>query len=174
MTHPQIALWESAANEFDQRHELVEPHHLSLSTPCDDFDVAALIEHAVGTQERFAKFLGGPALDGSHWATARANMADTLSDERCLDGVANHPGLGTLPKEKLLAIATNDMLIHTWDLAHAIGADETLPDASLEAAIEGVRTFPEGPRKVLFSEPIELENNDDLLKQLLAISGRMR
>ena len=32
MTHPQIALWASAAQAFDQRYQLVGPDHQDLPT----------------------------------------------------------------------------------------------------------------------------------------------
>ena len=34
-----------------------------------------------------------------------------------------------------VGIVTNDLLVHTWDLARSIGADETLPPDAVEASL---------------------------------------
>ena len=43
MTIDQIALWTSAAEAFDIRHQLITAEDQHSPTPCDEFDVAALV-----------------------------------------------------------------------------------------------------------------------------------
>jgi uncharacterized protein (TIGR03086 family) len=77
------------------------------------------------------------------------------------------------PRVQWLTIATNDMLIHTWDLARSIGADETLP----AHAVTGCQAFLEQlPHSILresgrYDDAIEVEDTDAQTK-LLAFAGR--
>ena len=172
MTTDQTALWESAASAFDERHRLVRPEHHSLPTPCSEFDVAGLVDHAVGTQIGIGRDLGGDAGDGASWNDARSAMTAALSAPGALDGDIEHPALGSMPRTHLLAIATNDLLIHTWDLSRAIGADDTLPDQNLQPAIDGIEAFPPPARAALFGAPLDGSDTASTQDRLLAVAGR--
>jgi uncharacterized protein (TIGR03086 family) len=172
MTTTQIELWTSAAAAFDAGHRLIEEQHQSLSTPCGEYDVAALVEHAVGTQVGIGQIFGSSAGEGASWVEARTALAAALAVSGSTDGSIEHPALGNVTKERMLAIATNDLLIHTWDLARAIGLDEMLPEQNLQPAIDGVQDFPEATRTALFADPIEVGSSATLQDQLLAVAGR--
>lgn len=172
MPHHQITLWASAAEAFDERHRLVTGEAPSLPTPCGEFDVQALVDHAVGTQISFAHFFGGSTPESADWEQARAGMAAALEDSASIDGSHDHPFFGEIARVQLLAIATNDLLIHTWDLARAIGADETLPSMNLQPAIDGINAFPPQARAMLFADPVEVPDDANLQTRLLAVAGR--
>lgn len=171
MSKNLVELWESAARAFDTRFRLIGDEHGSLPTPCPELDVASLIDHAVGTQISFGRLLGGSADDGSSWPEARAAMAAALVD---LDPEtsAEHPAFGAISHGELLTIATNDMLIHSWDLARAIGADETLPEENLQPAIDGLQSFPPAVRAAVFADPVEVGDDATMQQKMLAVAGR--
>ena len=50
--------------------------------------------------------------------------------------------LGVIPKARVLGIVTNDLLVHTWDLARAIGGDERLDAGAVAACYEVVAAIP--------------------------------
>ena len=81
----------------------------------------------VSVQLAMSQLVGATTEDGADWPTTRDGMAAVLARPAALEGTSTHPRLGEGPKVHWLTIATNDMLIHTWDLARSIGADETLP-----------------------------------------------
>ncbi len=172
MPHDQIALWKSAAEAFDQRHQHVSAEHYGLPTTCADFDVAALIEHAVGTQVGIGAIFGSTANEGDDWKTARAGMDGALAVPGAADGTMDHPAMGEIPRARMLAIATNDLLIHAWDLARALGIDDTLPEQNLQPAIDGVEAFPMPVREQLFGAPIEVDESASLQEMMLAVAGR--
>jgi uncharacterized protein (TIGR03086 family) len=60
-----------------------------------------------------------------HARRCAAAFATPVALERILD----HP-LGQVPGRQALAVRTTDSTVHTWDLARAIGVDDTL-DAGL-------------------------------------------
>ena len=172
MTTDQIALWTSAAHAFEARHRLVTADHMSLPTPCSEFDVAELIAHATATQVNFGRIFGGDAADDATWAEARDIMAAALTVPGSTDGSIDHPAFGEIAKQQMLAIATNDMLIHSWDLARAIGADETMPHENLQPAIDGIESFPEPQRSQVFGAPLDVDPSADLQQRMLAVAGR--
>lgn len=172
MSIDQIALWESAAEAFNTRHQLVEDDHLALPTPCEAFDVAALIEHATGTQIGIGQVFGSTASEGASWTEASEAMRSALAEPGSTDGSIDHPAFGEVTKELMLAIATNDMLIHSWDLARSIGVDETLPEQNLQPAINGIEGFPPSARAALFGAPIEIDAAASLQTRMLGVAGR--
>jgi uncharacterized protein (TIGR03086 family) len=172
MRTTQNELWTSAAEAFDQRHRSVGPDERQLATPCPEFDIAALIDHVVGVQLRFAGLLSRTTLEGDSWEQASAAMASVVATPGVLDGSTEHPTMGRTPNARLLAIATNDLLIHTWDLSRALGIDDTLPAVNIGPAIEGIEAFPASIRSKLFAPPFAVGADADAQTRLLAIAGR--
>lgn len=172
MTTDQIALWTSAAEAFDARHKLIETQHHNAPTPCPEFDVAGLVEHAIGTQVGIGQIFGSTAQEGASWDDARTAMATALAAPGATEGSIDHPALGQVAKETMLAIATNDMLIHTWDLSRALEVDDSLPEQNLQPAIDGVEGFPPEARQALFAAPLDVDPSADLQTRMLAVAGR--
>ena len=86
MTIDQIALWTSAAEAFDIRHQLITAEDQHSPTPCDEFDVAALVNHATGAQVGLGQIFGSKAQEGASWAEARDAMAAALATPGSIDG----------------------------------------------------------------------------------------
>lgn len=172
MTFNQIQLWESAVAAFDARYQLVEEQHHAMQTPCPDFDVEALIAHATGTQVGIGQIFGSVAAEGASWTEARDAFAAALAVPGAVDGTIDHPALGEVTRERMLAIATNDVLIHAWDLARSLGVDETLPEQNLQPAIDGVEAFPAPARSALFGEPVDVSDAATAQARMLAVAGR--
>lgn len=172
MESDQIALWRGAAEAFDARHAPMGPDQHGTATPCDGMTVGDLVDHVIDVQIRFGRLLGGDAPEGGSWAEAHTAMEEALARPGCLDGEALHPGLGPTAKTRLLAIATNDLLIHTWDLSRGLGVDDSLPPANLQPAIDGVEAFPPDVRTKLFAQPLEVDDGAGLQDRMLAVAGR--
>lgn len=125
----------------DQLTALVErttPTDLDRPTPCDDWTVRDLLAHLVGVENRIVHIAGGgtpdqmPAhVDGiadDGWATAWNDRLDGLrevvatTDANCM---VVHPA-GTMPWAVALGIYASELVTHAWDLARALGVDDTL------------------------------------------------
>jgi uncharacterized protein (TIGR03086 family) len=172
MPTEQSELWNSAAAAYDERHRGVGLTQRQLATPCPEFDVAALIDHVVGVQLRFAGLLTQTTFEGDSWEQARAAMASVVATPGVLDGSTEHPALGMTPNVRLLAIATNDLLIHAWDLSRALGVNDTLPAVNIGPAVDGIEAFPASVRLKLFATPVAFDFGADAQTRLLAIAGR--
>ena len=172
MTIDQIALWSSAAEAFDTRYQQVKAEHHNLATPCNDFDVATLVDHVIGNQIGIGQIFGSTAKEGASWEEARMAMKTAITTPGSLEGSLDHPFFGEITKAQMLIVATNDMLIHTWDLSRAIGVDEILPEQNLQPAIDGIEAFPAHARSAAFAPPLDSNNSASLQDKMLAVAGR--
>jgi len=85
-----------------------------------------------GTAADFLRLRDADALGADPvgaYARSVAACVAAFEEPGVLDRPCDYP-LGRVSGRRLLAVRTTDTLIHTWDLARAIGADETL-DATL-------------------------------------------
>jgi uncharacterized protein (TIGR03086 family) len=129
---------------FERAVRLVEPGQWSHPTPCSAWDVRMLVNHvARGNLNYIALVNGGTAADflrlrdadalGSNpveaFTGAVTACAAAFAEPGALQRQLDYP-LGRAGGGQMLSVRTADTVIHTWDLARAIGADETL-DGSL-------------------------------------------
>lgn len=167
--------WRTAAAEFDARYQAIAKDQWEASTPCSEWNVHQLVAHAVGTQATFGGVLGGDAPADADWKTARAAMDAALSQPGAVDGTVNFPPLGgDVPKVMLLGIATTDLLIHTWDLARAIGANEQLPEDLVAGAHHGLQALPAEAIRLpgRFDPIVDVPDSADAQTKMLAFAGR--
>ena len=82
--------------------------------------------------------------------------------------------MGEVPKTVPLGISASDLLIHTWDLARAIGADEQLPAEAVSAAYGGLQRFPEPMMRAegMFGPALDATDDADEQTKMLRFSGR--
>lgn len=175
MTQQFIDMWRETAQAFDQRYQAVSAEQQQAATPCDEWCVQDVIDHVAGVQGGFAgDMVGAEVAEGATWPQVHQAVNAALDNEGALEGMTNHPAFGEVPKTMLFGIGISDMLVHTWDLARAIGADETLPAGPVQASFMGLQQMPEEARvgSGMFSAPIEIAADADMQTQLIAFTGR--
>ena len=151
-------------------------NNLDARTPCDDWDVRALLNHMLDTQRYFA----GSAR-GEDVSPPSANPPALISDDPRDDfeqarqdvlGVFAVPGVieKTGPS---LGIAFSDQLLHGWDLARATNQDTTMPDGAAEAAYNMIHgRFTDEQRNGVFKPAIDVPDDASPQEKLLAYTGR--
>ncbi|MEM7091825.1 MAG: TIGR03086 family metal-binding protein [Actinomycetota bacterium] len=175
MSQEHIDIWNQSADAFTQRYDAISAEQWNADTPCEGWCVQDLVDHAVGVQIQFAGGLVGAEIpEGADWPTARDAIRAKLDAGGALDGMTEMPPMGTVPKMVPFGIAASDLVIHTWDLARAIGADETLPPAAVAATHAGLQRFPpEAMRGAgMFGDEVAGADADDAQTQMLKFSGR--
>jgi len=139
--------------EFDFRVRQILPEWWIASTPCDEWDVAELVNHSVAESMWVAPLFMGMrvedvgGLDGdvlgedplSVWEDARAQAIEVI-DEADLDGTVQLSS-GPTPAFEYVRQRVLDLAVHAWDLATAIGVDDRLDNELVEALDEYVRPF---------------------------------
>jgi uncharacterized protein (TIGR03086 family) len=150
--------------------------NLNAPTPCDDWNVATLLNHMLDTQRYFLGAARGedvlppspnpPQLIGEDpvlaFDAARAAMVSAYG----LPGVIEKTGPS-------LGIAFSDQLLHGWDLAKATAQDATMPEGLPEEAFDTIHgRFTDDQRKGLFKPEVKVASNASAQDKLLAYTGR--
>ncbi|QUQ67926.1 TIGR03086 family metal-binding protein [Kutzneria sp. CA-103260] len=145
-----------ASAEFGRRLRSVGDW--SAATPCTEWNVRQLVNHMVRGNLNYVALLHG----GTGAEFLRMRDVDALGEdpvdayERSMEAFANafrEPGalgrrvdypLGEIKGDQALAIRTADTVIHTWDLARAVGGDEELNAELVEWMEENLGAIYEG------------------------------
>jgi uncharacterized protein (TIGR03086 family) len=131
----------------------VKPDHYDASTPCQSWDVRRLLSHIIGGSQWFAESVNaGVAPDPAAAEATDFTQGDLVGafDEASQAALAafSAPGaqekivklpFGDLPAAIFMAIATNDVFTHTWDLARATGQSTDLDPDFAAQLNEGAR-----------------------------------
>ncbi|MEW2179361.1 TIGR03086 family metal-binding protein [Streptomyces sp. NPDC005406] len=138
-----------AGSEFTRRLLAVGPEQWTAPTPCAEWDVRRLVNHVTRGNLNYIVLLdGGSAADFLRLRDEDALGGDPIgaynrSVQECaaafrrpgaLQQILDYP-LGPVAGGQALAVRTTDTVIHTWDLARALGVPEKL-DPGLTAWIE--------------------------------------
>ena len=141
------AMFRGGVAEFDARVRQIGGHQWQAPTPDEDWTVRDLVNHLVGEDLWAPLLLAGSTItevgdrfDGdvlgaeprAAWATACAAAVQAIEADGAMDRIV-HLSFGDFPGREYALQLIADHLIHAWDLARAIGADERL-DTGLVAS----------------------------------------
>ena len=163
---------------------------LSAPTPCSNATVADLLDHIDGLCQAFTAAAEkdstladqAPVADGSRlgpdWRDRipdrLARLAAAWQAESAWTG-ETRVGRVDMAAEVAARAATNEVLVHGWDLAAATRHEYSADAAVIKAALEFVeRTASQHPDGVpgLFGPPVEAPAGSSSLDQLVAMTGR--
>jgi uncharacterized protein (TIGR03086 family) len=141
------AMFSAAVAEFDARVRQIGDHQWQAATPDEDWAVRDLVNHVAGEDLWAPPLLAGSTIaevggrfDGDvlgadpkvAWTAASAAAVQAVGESGVMDRIV-HLSFGDVPGREYALQLFADHLIHAWDLARAIGADERL-DAGLVAS----------------------------------------
>jgi uncharacterized protein (TIGR03086 family) len=134
------AMFRRAVAEFDARVHQIGDHQWQAATPDEEWNVRDLVNHVVAEDLWVPPLLAGSTIadvgdrfDGDvlgadskgAWTLASAAAVRAVEDGGAMDRIV-HLSFGDSPGREYAMQLFADHLIHTWDLARAIGADERL------------------------------------------------
>ena len=165
----------------------VRAEQLTQPTPCQEYDVQALLGHILYVFRRVTTVMaGGQASDVPHVTTgiaadgwhdaftdARSRLEDTLADAAVLDTTYTFP-FGTLPGSAALGGFVFELGVHTWDLVAATGQQVELdPEIGATALATARQALPAEPRDSLpFDAVVPVPEDADVYDQLAGWAGR--
>jgi uncharacterized protein (TIGR03086 family) len=144
----QLTVLERAADGFAATLAQVQDDQWEAPTPNDGQSVRELVAHVIGGNRMAAVILrGGSREDGiaqfarsredtdvlAAFEISRREQAAAFAEPGALERVVAHPA-ADLPASMLLGFRISEYGLHGWDLARAIGADETI-DPEVAAAL---------------------------------------
>jgi uncharacterized protein (TIGR03086 family) len=156
-------------------------------TPCEDWDVRALVNHNVAENRWAVDLLAGRTVDevgdahrgdllGDDPVYAYRESAERAREAAADDGVlerTTHLSFGDVPGAFYLTQRWIDLLVHAWDLSVSTGQDPDLPAELASAALEEMRAQEEAVRASgVFGPPVDVGPEADHLTRLVAFLGR--
>lgn len=186
MTDPR-SIYRQALDQTGTIVAAVRPGQLDRPTPCDEWDVRALLSHMVGAVTRAALIGEGadalaipPFADPAtpDWPAAYREAAgralSAWADDAKLDVLFAVPW-GKVPGRGVVLGYAQEIVTHGWDLAVATGQETERDPALAESALELMRRIlPPGIRggDVPFGEVIEPPAGAGPYARLAAWLGR--
>ena len=180
-------LFRRAINGFGRHVNAITDEQWHDPTPCTDWDVRTLVNHVTVEQlwvpplvagDRVADV--GDRLDGDQlgldpvatWKAASASSVSAFEALGALDGTVSLSA-GERPTTEYAWEMTTDALIHSWDLARGIGADESMDPELVDLVYHRTLPFAEQLQETgLFAPPVPVPEDAPLPVKLLAIFGR--
>jgi len=180
-------LFRSAVAEFGERVHAVRDDQLPAPTPCSEWDVRTLVNHLVYELRWAPPLLAGSTIaqvgdrfDGdllgddpkAAWDDATQDAVNAVEAEGAMERTV-HLSFGDVPGSEYARQLFADLLIHGWDLARAIGADERLDPALVDACAAWFAQVEDGYRDAGATGPRpEVPPDADPQTFLLAAFGR--
>ena len=176
---------ESAGRRMAKLVEAVPDDAMGRPTPCELYTVGDLLDHIGGFALAFraaahkTPLPGGPSGDaanlGDDWRTRIPSdvlaLADAWRDPDAWDGMTAAGGVD-LPAEVAGVVALDELVIHGWDLARAIGVPSAYDGPELEAVYGMVQQFRAGGIEGLFGPEVPVPADAPLLDRIVGLAGR--
>ncbi|MBG0815780.1 TIGR03086 family metal-binding protein [Planomonospora sp. ID82291] len=176
-----------ALDDFGALVHRIAPGQWEDPTPCAGWDVRTLVNHVVSESlcvpalfaGRSAAEIGG-AFDGDvlgddplkAFDTSAADAVQAAGDDGALTAVVRL-SFGDVPGAEYITELFADALIHTWDLARAIGADERLDPELVETCAAWFADAGDDYRQAgVMGDPHPVPAGTGLQARLLAAWGR--
>lgn len=182
-----VQLFDRAIAEFTHRVQAVTDDRWSAPTPCSDWDVRKLVHHVVYETKWAPPLLEGKTIQEvgevfegdllgedpkTAWDSALRDAVSAVSEDGVLDRTV-HLSFGDFPGSAYISQLMSDYVIHSWDLARGIGADDRLDDELVEYVYSFLEPQAEAWRSAgAFADAVEVAEDADTQRKLLALTGR--
>ena len=165
--------------------EAVPDDALTAPTPCADYTVGDLLDHIGGFALAFRAAAVKEPLDGAPAGDA-ANLdpdwrrriprdvralADAWRDPEAWTGMTAAGGVD-LPGEVAGVVALDELLLHGWDLAKAIGQPAGYDGPEIDAVRAMVQQFRDAGVEGLFGPEVAVPDDAPAFDRVLGLTGR--
>jgi uncharacterized protein (TIGR03086 family) len=159
----------------------VPPDGWATPTPCEGWTALDLVRHVVDSQNLFFGLVGkppvvAPSVDDdplAAWRTTSgavlADLEDPVASSIEFDGFFGRTRFDAAV-DRFLSL---DLVVHRWDLAHALGLDDTIAPGDIATLTAAAEQFGEAMRSPgAFGPALEAPEGADEQTRLLALLGR--
>jgi len=171
------------ADGFGARVGAVPDGGWDLPAPCEGWVARDVVAHLVEWIPAFVEAAGGPPLPAGPsvvadpagaWAALDAGIRALLADPAVAAAEITHPMAGTHRVDEIVEqFFLGDILVHTWDLARAVGLDERLDPTAVHDLLTGMEPLDEVLRASgHFGPKVEVPSDADEQTRLIAFTGR--
>ncbi len=173
--------YRQVSNGFDVAVKAVSPDQWGTQSPCEQWKARDIMAHVVaghrgviaGVRGAESTPLGADDDPKKAWEEASRAMDEITADPEALAKGIDGP-TGKMPAGEVIdRFVTMDLLVHTWDLARTVGADERLDEDSVRRAYEGLKPMDAMIRQPnVFGPKLEPPPGGDLQTEFLYFLGR--
>ena len=159
----------------------VTPDQWGAQSPCEKWTARDLVTHVVENHRGVvASVRGGESAPLSAdedpkqaWESVSRALGEITGDPEAVAREVDGP-TGKMPAGQIIGqFVTMDVLVHTWDLARTIGADEHLDEDSVRRAYEALKPMDAMIRQPnVFGPKLEPPMGADLQTEFLYFLGR--
>jgi uncharacterized protein (TIGR03086 family) len=169
------------ASGFDQAVAAVGPDQWGAPSPCDQWTARDIVAHVVdghrsviaGVRGEDPQPLDAGADPGRAWENASRAIGEIAGDPEAVATEVDGPAGRMSAGEIISRFVTMDLLVHTWDLARTVGADEHLDEDSVRRAYEALVPMDAMIRQPgFFGARLEPPVGADLQTEFLYFLGR--
>jgi len=173
--------YRKVAQGFDAAVRATLPDKWGTQSPCEQWTARDVVAHVVtGHRSVVAGIRGGDSTplgaeeDPQHaWEQASRAVDEIAGDQQALAQTIDGP-VGKMPAGEVIGrFVTMDLLVHTWDLARAVGAHERLDEDTVRRAYEALKPMDAMIRQPnVFGPKLEPPAGADLQTEFLYFLGR--
>ncbi len=172
-----------AMDGFDAVVQRVPADAWDADSPCDGWTARQVVIHSAGVVDALAEMArtGAVAMPQDPeagddvvavWNTSRDDLLEALGRPGVIERVGEY-WFGEMPYENVLAFAMWDPLLHSWDLATAVGLDAPADDELAEASLAVIEPVADMLRQQnLMGIPVEVPADAPASARLLGLTGR--
>ena len=173
--------YRQVASGFDAAVNAVTPDMWEAQSPCEQWKARDVVAHVVaGHRGVIAGVKGGESTPMGvdedprrAWDEASRAIGEITADPEAAAKEIDGP-FGKMPAGQIIGqFVTMDLLVHTWDLARAVGTDEKLHEESVRHAYEALKPMDAMIRQPnLFGPKLDPPPDADLQTDFLYFLGR--
>ena len=164
----------SLANDFDARVQATPADAWSNQSPCEGWTARDVVVHLAGNYNRLSGHhqpIGDEENIVESWVSAKARLEHMMTGDLSVE--FDGP-FGKMPMSMFLGrFMSTDTLVHTFDLARAVGGDEHLNQDAVAMAYSGLKPMGDGIRRPgAFGAATPCADDAPLQTQFLCHVGR--
>jgi uncharacterized protein (TIGR03086 family) len=173
--------YRQVSNGFSAAVGAVTPDKWDIQSPCEQWKARDIVAHVVaGHRGVIANVRGGESTPlGAEedpkkaWEEASGTITDITGDPETLAQEVDGPTGKMQVGEIIGRFVAMDVLVHTWDLARTVGANEHLDEDSVRRAYEALKPMDAMIRQPnVFGPKLEPPPGADLQTEFLYFLGR--
>lgn len=135
------------AQAFDARVQAAPPNSWNAQSPCTEWTARDIVAHVVDNHRRLITEVAGDETGPmtadedpkAAWTSVYETMCKLMEDPEAMARSVQGP-VGPMPLDQMLSqFVCMDVLVHTWDLARAVGGDERLDEESVRESYEALK-----------------------------------
>jgi uncharacterized protein (TIGR03086 family) len=179
MADEVIERYTKLADQFGARVEAAADDAWDKPAPCEGWTARDVVTHVTDSQRGLTEAITGtrpgtPSDPKADWRETYAAFKDAINQPGALEKVVPGP-FGDMPAAMVIGrFLSTDALVHTWDLARAVGGDERIDAEAVTQAYSGLKPMDAMLRQPgVFGPKVESAADADEQEELLNFLGRV-